>query len=82
MGADVAPSTLPAAALVPAWCAALVSVGVYEMRTGEAVNRLDAAGVLRQRDVGRQRYRVFEAVGVADLFTVSNAPWRAPPATP
>jgi hypothetical protein len=40
-----------------------------EMRTGEAVNRLEAAGVLRQRNVGRQRYRVFEAVDVVDLFT-------------
>ena len=38
------------------------------MRAGEAVNRLEAAGVLRQRNVGRQRYRVFEAVDVVDLF--------------
>lgn len=40
-----------------------------EMRTGEAINRLEAAGVLRQRNVGRQRYRVFEAADVVDLFT-------------
>ena len=40
-----------------------------EMRTGEAVNRLEAAGILRQRNVGRQRYRVFEAPDVVDLFT-------------
>lgn len=40
-----------------------------EMRTGDAVNRLEAAGVLRQRNVGRQRYRVFEAADVIDLFT-------------
>ena len=40
-----------------------------EMRTGEAVNRLEAAGVLRQRNIGRQRYRVFEAADVVDLFT-------------
>ncbi|MBA2388342.1 MAG: hypothetical protein H0V69_14790 [Acidimicrobiia bacterium] len=39
------------------------------MRTGEAVNRLDAAGILRQRNIGRQRYRVFEASDVIDLFT-------------
>jgi Fic family protein len=44
-------------------------IGRSEMRTGEAVNRLEAAGVLRQRNVGRQRYRVFEAVDVVDLFT-------------
>ena len=40
-----------------------------EMRTGEAINRLETAGVLRQQNVGRQRYRVFEATDVVDLFT-------------
>jgi Fic family protein len=44
-------------------------IGRSEMRTGEAVNRLQAAGILRQRNVGRQRYRVFEAADVVDLFT-------------
>lgn len=39
------------------------------MRTGEAINRLEAAGVLRQRNIGRQRYRVFEAADVVELFT-------------
>ena len=44
-------------------------IGRSEMRTGEAINRLEAAAVLRQRNVGRQRYRVFEAADVVDLFT-------------
>jgi Fic family protein len=44
-------------------------IGRSEMRTGEAINRLEAVGVLRQRNVGRQRYRVFEAADVVDLFT-------------
>jgi len=44
-------------------------IGRSEMRTGEAVNRLHAAGILRQRNVGRQRYRVFEAAAVVDLFS-------------
>jgi Fic family protein len=44
-------------------------IGRSEMRAGDAVNRLEAAGVLRQRNVGRQRYRVFEAADVVDLFT-------------
>ena len=44
-------------------------IGRSEMRTGEAINRLEAAGVLRQRNVDRQRYRVFEAADVVDLFT-------------
>ncbi|MFT3854431.1 MAG: Fic family protein [Ilumatobacteraceae bacterium] len=43
-------------------------IGRSDMRTGEAINRLEAAGVLRQRNVGRQRYRVFEATDVVDLF--------------
>jgi Fic family protein len=44
-------------------------IGRSEMRTGEAVNRLEAAGILRQRNIGKQRYRVFEAADVVDLFT-------------
>ncbi|MCU1393481.1 MAG: filamentation induced by cAMP protein Fic [Ilumatobacteraceae bacterium] len=44
-------------------------IGRSEMRTGEAINRLEAASVLRQRNIGRQRYRVFEAADVVDLFT-------------
>ena len=44
-------------------------IGRSEMRTGEAINRLETAGVLRQRNVGKQRYRVFEAADVVDLFT-------------
>jgi hypothetical protein len=39
------------------------------MRTGEAINRLTDVGILRQRNVQRQRYRVFEATDVIDLFT-------------
>ena len=38
-------------------------------RSADAVNLLAEAGVLRQRNVGRQRYRVFEATAVLDLFT-------------
>jgi len=44
-------------------------IGRSQMRTFEAVNRLEAAGILRQRNIGRQRYRVFEASDVIDLFT-------------
>lgn len=56
-------------------------IGRSEMRTGEAVNRLEAAGILRQRDVGRQRYRVFEAADVVDLFRSRTSPRPAPPVT-
>jgi hypothetical protein len=44
-------------------------IGPTTMRNGETINRLEAAGVLRQRNVGRQRYRVFEAADVVELFT-------------
>lgn len=43
-------------------------IGRSAVRAGEAVNRLEAAGIVRQRNVGRQRYRVFEAVDVVELF--------------
>lgn len=44
-------------------------IGRSKARTTDAVNALAAAGVLHQRNIGRQRYRVFEAVEVLDLFT-------------
>ncbi len=44
-------------------------IGRSKARTTGAVNVLAQAGVLCQRNVGRQRYRVFEAAEVLDLFT-------------
>ncbi len=44
-------------------------IGRSEMRTGEAVNRLEATGIIVQRNVGRQRYRVFEAPDVVEVFS-------------
>ena len=58
---------LPGVPVITVASAARV-IGRSEMRTGEAIKRLETAGVLRQRNVGRQRYRVFEATGVVDLF--------------
>lgn len=43
--------------------------GRSRMAIGQAVKLLEAAGVLRQLNIGKQRYRVFEAVGAFDLFT-------------
>lgn len=40
-----------------------------EVAASAAIARLVAAGVLEQRNVGRQRYRVFEAGDVVRLFT-------------
>lgn len=40
-----------------------------DVAAGAAVTRLAEAGILVQRNVGRQRYRVFEAPEVLELFT-------------
>jgi len=40
-----------------------------DVAAGAAVNRLVETGILVQRNVGRQRYRIFEAPAVLDLFT-------------
>lgn len=60
-------NVLPGVPLVTVESAARL-IGRSEFRTGEAVNRLEAAGIVRQRNVGRQRYRVFEATDVIALF--------------
>jgi len=40
-----------------------------DVAVGAAVNRLVDAGILVQHNVGKQRYRIFEAPAVLDLFT-------------
>ncbi len=40
-----------------------------DVATGAAINRLVGAGILTQRNIGRQRYRIFEAPTVLELFT-------------
>ncbi|MEX1044315.1 MAG: Fic family protein, partial [Acidimicrobiia bacterium] len=44
-------------------------VGRSKVAASAAVNRLVDAGILVQRNIGKQRYRVFEAPDVLDLFT-------------
>lgn len=41
-----------------------------DVAAGGAINRLVEAGILNQRNVGKQRYRIFEAPAVLDLFTL------------
>ena len=48
-------------------------VGVHPNRVGSAVNALVEAGVLEQRNVGRERYRLFESPAVLDLWAVTDA---------
>ncbi len=40
-----------------------------DVAAGAAVNRLAEAGILVQRNIGRQRYRIFEVLEVLELFT-------------
>lgn len=61
-------SVLPGAPIVTVASAAEL-IGRSPVNTGAAVNRLAEAGVLVQRNVGKERYRVFQANGVLDLFT-------------
>jgi Fic family protein len=65
---DLLLGVLPGAPIVTVESAAAL-MGRSTVRAGEAINRLVEARILRQRNAGRQRYRVFEAAGVLDLFT-------------
>jgi Fic family protein len=67
-GTDRLLQVLPGAPVVTVESASAL-IGRSKARTTDAVNALAAAGVLRQRNLGRQRYRVFEASGILDLFT-------------
>ncbi|MGH3679344.1 MAG: hypothetical protein ACRDT2_03535 [Natronosporangium sp.] len=65
---DLLLDVLPGAPLVTVESAAALT-GRSDVAAGAAINRLVDAGVLVQRNLGRQRYRVFEAPAVIDLFT-------------
>jgi Fic family protein len=91
---DLLLQVLPGAPIVSVESASAL-IGRSKARTTDAVNALAGAGILRQRNVGKQRYRVFEAADVLDLFTgleralasptgdsASAAPSRAVPTRP
>lgn len=61
-------AVLPGAPIVTVDAASQL-IGRSKARTTDAVNALTEAGILKQRNVGRQRYRIFEATQVLDLFT-------------
>lgn len=67
-GVDLLLGVLPGAPIITVDSASRL-IGRSKARTTDAVNTLAEAGVLTQRNVGRQRYRVFEATDVLDLFT-------------
>lgn len=59
---------LPGSPLLTVTSAAAM-INRSEVAASAAINRLVETGVLLQRNVGRQRYRVFEAPDILDLFT-------------
>ncbi len=65
---DLLLQVLPGAPIVTVESAQAL-IGRSKARTADAINTLAAAGVLRQRNIGRQRSRVFEATRVLDLLT-------------
>ncbi len=65
---DLLLRVLPGAPVVSVDSASAL-IGRSKARTTDGVNALAEAGILRQRNVGKQRYRVFEAVDVLELFT-------------
>ena len=67
-GIDLLLRVLPGAPIVTVESASAL-IGRSKARTTDAVSALTDAGVLRQRNVGRKRNRVFEASEVLDLFT-------------
>jgi len=67
-GLDLLLQVLPGAPVVSVESASGL-IGRSKARTTDAINALAEVGILRQRNVGRQRYRVFEVPDVLDLFT-------------
>ncbi|NIA26114.1 MAG: Fic family protein [Gammaproteobacteria bacterium] len=65
---DLLIDVLPGVPLLTVASAARL-IGRSDVAAGAAVNRLADAGILRQRNVGKQRYRIFETPDVLDLFT-------------
>jgi len=65
---DLLVGVLPGVPLVTVQSAAHL-IDRSEVATGAAINRLTDAGILAQRNIGKQRYRIFEAPAVLELFT-------------
>lgn len=81
--ADLLLGALPACPIFTVASAAAM-IGRSTVATGQAVNLLAEAGVIGQRNVGKQRYRIFEAPDVIRLISRLDRELslRGPPATP
>ncbi len=65
---DLLIRVLPGAPIVTVETAGKL-IGRSKARTTDAINTLTKAGILRQRNIEKQRYRIFEAPDVFNLFT-------------
>ena len=65
---DLLIEVLPGVPLLTVESAAAL-IARSDVAAGGAINRLLASGILTQRNIGKQRYRIFEAPGILDLFT-------------
>ncbi len=65
---DLLLRTLPGAPVITVSSASAL-IGRSRARVNDAINALLAVGILTQRNVGKQRYRVFEAADVLELLT-------------
>ena len=70
-------AALPGAPVLSVKAAASL-IGRSTVNTNAAVNRLVEAGVLAQRNIGKQRYRIFEAPEVIDLITRMEQAFTSP----
>ena len=64
---DLLIAVLPGVPLITVESAAGL-IGRSGVAAGAAINRLVEAGILTQRNIGRQRYRIFEAPAILGLF--------------
>ena len=74
-------AVLPSAPVVTVETASAL-IGRSQANTGRAINRLVESGVLTQRNIGKQRYRIFEAAEVLNLVTELDQTLTNPPYTP
>lgn len=65
---DLLLRVLPGAPLITTSSASTL-IGRSEAASSSAINRLLDAGILRHRNIERQRYRIFEAPDVINLLT-------------
>jgi len=78
---DLLLAALPGVPLMTVGSAARL-INRSDVAAGATINRLVEAGILTQRNIGRQRYRIFETPTAIELFTRRSALLPTQPETP